>query len=62
VLKQLNHDSGLARRPIYRNGAHAGNVYYCIDTWGINSPKHEAEFKRRLEELILQLQADWKVS
>lgn len=62
MLKQQNHDVSLVRKPLYKNGAHAGNVYYHIDTWGINSPKHEAEVKRRLEELISQLQADWKVS
>lgn len=48
--------------PFYQNGAHAGNVYYHVDVWGMNSPKIEAEIERRLKDVILQIQSDWKAS
>lgn len=45
--------------PFYNNGAHAGNIYYRIEAWGMNSLKVEAEIKNRLEEFISQLQVGW---
>lgn len=40
----------------YINGAHAGNIYYTIEGWGINIPEKEAEIKRQLDESISGLQ------
>lgn len=42
----------------YHHGAHAGNVRYEIEGWGMNSPVREAEIKRRLDEFISNLQVD----
>lgn len=44
----------------YHNGAHAGNIYYEIELWGMNSPAREAAIKRLLDEFISGLQADWQ--
>ncbi|HDR2486713.1 hypothetical protein V5027_04055 [Enterobacter bugandensis] len=60
MMKQQIREVELVTKPLYLNGAHMGNVYYRIDFWGLNSPKNEAVAKRRLEELISQLQSDWK--
>lgn len=39
----------------YVNGAHAGNVYYRIEGWGLNSPEREAEIKKRLAGFIAEI-------
>lgn len=44
----------------YHNGAHAGNIYYEIELWGMNSPAREAAIKRLLDEFISRLQVDWQ--
>lgn len=44
---------------IYNHGAHAGNIRYEIEVWGMNSPAREAEIKRRLDEFISNLKVDW---
>lgn len=62
MMKHQIHEVELVSKPLYQNGAHMGNVYYHIDIWGMNSLKNEAEVERRLEDLISQLQADWKES
>lgn len=45
-------------RRYYRNGAHAGNIYYRVDAWGVNSPEVEAEILQKLDEFITRLQID----
>lgn len=42
----------------YHHGAHAGNVRYEVEGWGMNSLAREAEIKRRLDEFISNLQVD----
>ena len=42
----------------YRNGAHAGNVIFKIEGWGMNSLETEAAIKRNLEGFISGLQFD----
>ncbi|HFT1960891.1 TPA: hypothetical protein RG862_001045 [Enterobacter ludwigii] len=62
MMKHQIREVELVSKPLYQNGAHMGNVHYHIDIWGMNSLKNEAEVERRLEDLISQLQADWKES
>lgn len=45
---------------IYNHGAHAGNIRYEIEVWGMNSPAREAEIKRQLDDFISNLQVDWR--
>lgn len=42
----------------YHNDAHAGNIYYEIQLWGMNSLAREAAIKRLLDEFISGLQVD----
>lgn len=46
----------------YNNGAHAGNIHYRIDAWGMNSPVVEAAIKQHLDEFISRLQVNWQGS
>lgn len=40
------------RQRYYRNGAHAGNIYYGISGWGMNGPKDEATLKELIRSAI----------
>ncbi|NJC99690.1 hypothetical protein [Candidatus Erwinia dacicola] len=54
VLSSEENSVHLAR--FYHHGAHAGNVRYEIEAWGMNSPARGVEIKRRLDEFISTLQ------
>lgn len=49
----------LCRKGFYNHGAHAGNVYYRIEAWGMNSPLVEAEIRKRLDAFISHLLVGW---
>ncbi|OAT39939.1 hypothetical protein M988_3044 [Hafnia paralvei ATCC 29927] len=40
------------RQRYYRNGAHAGDIYYGVVGWGMNGPKDEAILKELISEAI----------
>jgi len=45
---------------LYLHGAHAGNIHYTIDTWGMNSLEREAVIKKQLDDFISGLNVNWK--
>lgn len=56
--KQNTETEKILCRSYYINGAHAGNIYYRVEGWGINSPEIEAEVKRLIDIFITQLSID----
>lgn len=43
------------RHKFYNNGAHAGNIIYTIESWGMNGTAKEIVIKQHLDEFISRL-------
>src|SRR5471030_3254676 len=43
------------RHKFYNNGAHAGNIIYSIESWGMNGAEKEIVIKQQLDDFISRL-------
>lgn len=55
VTRQENHVGTMHCRRYYRNGAHAGNVYYRVEGWGMANHSVEDEVIRLVGKFITGL-------